>query len=81
MKLSTSKKRNKEFKKIGQKKFYRKILSKCPTIIDVGANKGQSIDFFKKIFPNIKIYAFEPSFLSKFLKIKYKIVVRDGISS
>jgi FkbM family methyltransferase len=30
-------------------------------IFDVGANKGQSIKFFKNIYPNSKIYAFEPS--------------------
>ena len=46
MDLSTSNKRTEEFNKISSKKFYRKILSKNPTIIDVGANKGQTIFFF-----------------------------------
>ena len=31
-----------------------------PLIFDVGANKGQSIRSFKKIFSNPKIHAFEP---------------------
>jgi FkbM family methyltransferase len=30
-------------------------------IFDVGANKGQSIRFFKKLFPQSQIYGFEPS--------------------
>ena len=30
-------------------------------IFDVGANKGQSVKFFKQEFPQSKIYAFEPS--------------------
>jgi FkbM family methyltransferase len=30
-------------------------------VFDVGANKVQSISFFKSIFPRVKIYAFEPS--------------------
>jgi FkbM family methyltransferase len=31
------------------------------TVLDIGANKGQSVSFFKKIYPNSKIIAFEPS--------------------
>ncbi len=31
------------------------------TVFDIGANKGQSVSFFKKIYPNSKIIAFEPS--------------------
>ena len=42
--------------------IYRsKILSDKPTIIDVGANKGQSIDRFCKIFKLPEIFAFEPN--------------------
>lgn len=37
------------------------IKQKRPFIIDVGANKGQSIDFFKKQFPDAFIYSFEPN--------------------
>ncbi len=32
-----------------------------PTILDVGANKGQSIDFFLSLFPDARIFAFEPN--------------------
>ena len=72
MNLSTAIKRTNRFNLIGSKKFYRKLLSKNPTIIDIGANKGQTIVFFKKIFPKIKIFAFEPSKTYKFLKKKYQ---------
>ena len=72
MNLDTSNTRTEEFNKIGLKKFYRKLLSKNPTIIDVGANKGQTIVFFKKIFPKLKIFAFEPSETYKFLEKKYQ---------
>jgi FkbM family methyltransferase len=44
------------------RRFYEKInKSKQRIIIDVGANKGQSIEFFLKIFENAIIYAFEPN--------------------
>ena len=33
---------------------------KNPLIMDVGANEGQSIDRFKKIFKNSIIHCFEP---------------------
>jgi FkbM family methyltransferase len=45
----------------------RKQLNKLPVpntppiIFDVGANTGQSIKFFRKIFYNAKIYSFEPN--------------------
>ena len=43
------------------------------TIFDVGANKGQSIDFFCKIFQNPIIHAFEPNpVLYKKLVHKYQ---------
>ena len=72
MDLSTSNSRTKEFNKVSKKKFYQKLLPKNPIIIDVGANKGQTIDFFLKIFSKPKIYAFEPSDTYKFIKNKYK---------
>lgn len=34
---------------------------KDPVIFDVGANRGQSIRFFKRLFPESTIYGFEPS--------------------
>ena len=73
MNLNTSNTRTKEFNKIGLKNFYKKLLSKNPTIIDIGANKGQTIDFFKKIFPKSKIFAFEPSETYNVLKKKYHL--------
>lgn len=45
----------------------RRCLNKLPVpntppiIFDVGANTGQSIKFFRKIFCNSKIYSFEPN--------------------
>ena len=30
-------------------------------IFDIGANRGQSVRFFKSLYPSSKIYAFEPS--------------------
>ena len=72
MNLTTSVKRTEEFNKVSAKIFYGRLLSKNPTIVDVGANKGQTIDIFTKIFPKSKIYAFEPSETYEFLKKKYK---------
>lgn len=56
------------------KRFYKKHLnSKDIKIIDVGANKGQSIDFFLKIYPNIEIDSFEPNKkLFIYLQNKYR---------
>lgn len=43
------------------------------TILDVGSNKGQSIDFFCKIYKNVVIYAFEPNpMLYNKIKNKYQ---------
>ena len=54
-----------EIKKIKGSKLnfddiYQKFLSENLVIFDVGANKGQSIDRFKKIFSSSTIHAFEP---------------------
>jgi FkbM family methyltransferase len=64
---------------INEKLFFnKKILSYYKnkglnTIIDVGANKGQSIDIFLKINPKCFIYAFEPNpSLFNHLLEKYK---------
>lgn len=56
------------------KKFYKDNLQNTSvSILDVGANKGQSIDFFLGINPNAKITAFEPNKkLFHFLEEKYK---------
>ncbi|MFN4026036.1 MAG: FkbM family methyltransferase [Flavobacterium sp.] len=56
------------------RRFYIKNLQKGNVnILDVGANKGQSIDFFRKIYPNASIDSFEPNKkLFAFLLNKYK---------
>ena len=56
------------------KKFYKENLKNASvSILDVGANKGQSIDFFLGINPNAKITAFEPNKkLFQFLQEKYQ---------
>jgi FkbM family methyltransferase len=58
------------------KRFYAENLKKEKiSILDVGANKGQSIDFFLKINTNLEVDAFEPNQkLFIYLKNKYKTV-------
>lgn len=55
------------------RKCYRKVILKSDVnIIDVGANRGQSIEFFLQLFPKAHIYAFEPNVkLATFLEKKY----------
>ena len=73
---STNKLRNKKFDKISNKKFYNEIINKKnPVIFDIGANKGQTIEFFLKIFKRPKIYSFEP------LKDVYKILEQKYITN
>jgi FkbM family methyltransferase len=68
-------------------RFYSKALPSNPTIFDVGANKGQSIDFFSKIRHTAQITSFEPNpDLFEFLSKKYKgfnsvIIVNKGVSN
>ncbi|HMQ08945.1 MAG TPA: FkbM family methyltransferase [Saprospiraceae bacterium] len=56
-----------------QKRVYRKLFAgKMNCVIDVGANKGQSIDIFTSVNPECKIYAMEPNpELYQFLRKKY----------
>ncbi len=50
-----------------------KIKDEKPVIFDVGANQGQSIVRFKKIFPKSIIHAFEPNTIEfKKLILKFK---------
>lgn len=69
------------------RKFLSGRLRNARFIIDVGANKGQSIDFFRSISKHAKIYSFEPNpELSRFLYNKYEndpnIMIRnEGVSS
>jgi FkbM family methyltransferase len=54
------------------KSFYRKSTN-INRVIDVGANKGQTIDFFLSINPNCEIYSIEANpTLYNFLVDKYK---------
>ncbi len=41
-------------------KYYKK-KTPCNLVFDVGANQGQTIDFFLRINPNCEIFAFEPN--------------------
>lgn len=56
---------NRAVTKIGVSPLWdmRLFLKKClnPVIIDVGANTGQSVEIFMKVFPDSSIYSFEPS--------------------
>jgi FkbM family methyltransferase len=76
-----------EIKKLNKNKLnfddiYQKFFRGDLTIFDVGANKGQSIERFKKIFPNATIHAFEPiekefSFLKKTYEDKKDIIINN----
>jgi FkbM family methyltransferase len=37
------------------------IENPSPVIFDVGAHRGESINFFRSIYPQSKIFTFEPS--------------------
>jgi FkbM family methyltransferase len=69
------------------KRFYKKALPSEPTIFDVGANKGQSADFFLAIRPKAQITSFEPNpSLFQFLTNKYEgiknmTLVNKGVSN
>ncbi len=54
--------------------FVKKFITKeNPIIFDVGANTGQSIEFFRKVFTDPTIYSFEPDEKCvKELKEKYE---------
>lgn len=56
------------------KKFYKENLkNESINILDVGANKGQSIDFFLNIYPNAEVDSFEPNKkLFLYLQNKYR---------
>lgn len=70
-----------DIKKINYKKFYdisfeeilKNNLPNNPIIFDIGANKGQSIEKYLKIFDNPQIHSFEPiKYEIDILKKKYK---------
>lgn len=64
-------------------KLYKKLLGKnIQMVLDVGANKGQTIDFFLRLNENCKIYAFEPNLtLYNRLLVKYKKFSNVGIQN
>ncbi len=47
-------------KKLNFDDIYKMFFNDNIVIFDIGANKGQSIERFKKIFPKCTIHAFEP---------------------
>jgi FkbM family methyltransferase len=69
------------------KRYLKRHLGDSDVIIDVGANRGQSIDIFRTIWATAKIYSFEPNpELFKYLKNKFRcdanIILRnEGVSS
>ena len=67
------KKVDKEFKNISIEDLLKKTINQEPTIFDVGSNRGQSIDKFKKIFKEPHIHSFEPNkYEFNFMQQKYK---------
>ena len=69
------------------KRFYKnRISKKNVVIIDVGANKGQTIDLFINIYDSYEIYAFEPNkklyyeLKKKFFKNKNIHLQNAGVS-
>jgi FkbM family methyltransferase len=69
------------------KKFYHKTLSNNPVIIDVGANKGQTIDFFKSVRSISTLFSFEANpTLATQLQKKYSdkkniTIIPKGVSN
>ena len=57
-----SKKRNNLFKEsYSREKLITELINnENPIIFDVGAHKGESVLYFKKLFHNSSIYSFEP---------------------
>ena len=58
--------------------IYKLKLNQSPIIFDIGANRGQSIERFLKIFPNCTIHAFEP-IKKEFLNLKEKFSTNKNI--
>src|SRR4051812_47854464 len=60
------------FEKRLRKYFTAKTKGRLNVVIDVGANDGQTIDFYLKVNPQCKIFGFEPNpTLFKKLLVKY----------
>lgn len=52
--------RNMLFELFGFNSYYFESKNKKPVILDIGANIGDSIIYFKWLYPKSKIFAFEP---------------------
>lgn len=48
------------FELFGENVYFFKTESLNPIIIDIGANIGDSLIYFKFLYPNCRVYAFEP---------------------
>lgn len=61
-KCGSSDKRNAEYlAAFSPQQFFKSLVTQsAPIILDVGAHRGESVRFFKEIFPECKIYSFEP---------------------
>lgn len=62
---------NKEIKNLTFDEIYKLKIRRNPVIFDVGANQGQSIERFKKLFEEPIIHAFEP-IKNEFIKLQRK---------
>ena len=62
MKCGQSDQRNVEYEKVFSEKeyFLRLIHQVNPVIFDIGGHRGETVMFFKGIFPESEIYSFEP---------------------
>jgi len=70
------------------KRYFKSVLkNREPTVVDVGVNKGQTIDFFLKLSSETRVFGFEPNQqLFRFLTTKYHSnnriqLFQNGISS
>ena len=62
MKCGMSDSRNLDYQKaFSETEYFRRLLARPdPVILDVGAHHGESVEFFKSIFPQCEIRSFEP---------------------
>ena len=55
--------------------------NKIRTIVDIGAHKGETVDYFSNFFSYDKIYCFEPNPASFFFLKKYKLSLEENLQS
>lgn len=58
----TSDQRNEEYaRSFSVRRFFDHLVtSEVPIILDVGAHRGESVEFFKSIYPQSSLFSFEP---------------------